>query len=319
MLKQPRSFLRSLLKSLLLFSLVFTLVFGGASDALAARSGGRIGGGSFRAPSRTYTPPSGGYRGGGGYGYGGGFGFPFLLPFFGFGGFGSLFSILIFFAIANFLFNVIRNVMSGDNGGGVLTSSNPKVSVGRVQVGLLADARELQNDLDELARKADTATASGRAQVLQEATLALLRHPEYWMYGSADSQQTALDSAEAKFNQYALAERSKFAEETLSNYNNELRGSSSNPAIAGEIDKLAKNLQQESGEYIVVTLVVGTTNKLNLPAINDSEDMRNTLRQIGGIGSDDLLAIEVLWSPQAKGDTLTTDDILANYPNLKLL
>lgn len=319
--KQSRSFLRSLLKSVLLCSLVFTLVFGGASDALAARSGGRIGGGSFRAPSRTYTPPSGGgYRGGGGYGYGGrGFGFPFLLPFFGFGGFGSLFSILIFFAIANFLFNVIRNTLSGDSNGGVLTSNNPKVSVGRVQVGLLADARELQTDFDELARKADTGTASGRAQVLQEATLALLRHPEYWVYGAADAQQTALDAAEAKFNQYALAERSKFAEETLSNYNNELSGSSSNRAIAGEVDKLAKNLQQEDGEYIIVTLVVGTTNKLNLGAINDSEDMRNTLRQIGGIGSDDLLAIEVLWTPQAKGDTLTTNDILANYPNLKLL
>ncbi|MFP4298269.1 MAG: DUF1517 domain-containing protein [Spirulinaceae cyanobacterium] len=320
MSKQPRSFFRSLLKSILLLSLVFTLVFGGASDALAARSGGRIGGGSFRAPSRSYTPPGGGYRGGGGYGYGGGgFGFPFLLPFFGFGGVGSLFSILIFFAIANFLVNVIRNAVNGGESGGVLTSSNPKVSVGRVQVGLLSDARELQHELDELAQKADTGTASGRAQVLQEATLALLRHPEYWIYGAADSQQTALDSAEAKFNQYALAERSKFAEETLSNYNNQLRGDDSNRAIAGEIDKLAKNLQQESGEYIVVTLVVGTTNKLNLPAINDSEDMRNTLRQIGGIGSDDLLAIEVLWTPQAQGDTLTTDDILANYPNLKLL
>jgi len=319
--KQPRSFFHSLLKSILLLSLVFTLVLGGANDALAARSGGRIGGGSFRAPSRTYTPPGGGYRGGGGgYGYGGGgFGFPFLLPFFGFGGVGSLFSILIFFAIANFLVNVIRNALSGGENGGVLTSSNPKVAVGRVQVGLLADARELQTDLDELAQKADTGTASGRAQVLQEATLALLRHPEYWVYGAADSQQTALDSAEAKFNQYALAERSKFAEETLSNYNNQLRGDSGNRAIAGEIDKLAKNLQQESGEYIVVTLVVGTTNKLNLPAINDSADMRNTLRQIGGIGSDDLLAIEVLWTPQAQGDTLTTDDILANYPNLKLL
>jgi uncharacterized membrane protein len=32
-----------------------------------------------------------------------------------------------------------------------------------------------------------------------------------------------------------------------------------------------------------------------------------------------LLAVEVLWTPQAEGDTLTTNDILAEYPNLKLV
>ena len=169
-------------------------------------------------PSRTYSPPGGGYRGapGGGYGYpGGGFGFPFLLPFFGIGGgFGGLFSILIFIAIANFLVRTISSVRGGGDGTSV-GYSNPKVSVGRVQVGLLANARDLQKELDDLARSADTATDAGRALVLQEATLALLRHPEYWVYAATESQQTALESAEAKFNQYALAERSKFTEETL--------------------------------------------------------------------------------------------------------
>jgi uncharacterized membrane protein len=47
--------------------------------------------------------------------------------------------------------------------------------------------------------------------------------------------------------------------------------------------------------------------------------MRQVLQQVGAIGSDRLLAIEVLWTPQAEEDTLTTDDILAAYPNLKLM
>ena len=56
-----------------------------------AASGGRIGGGSFRAPSMPRTRGYGGsYRGGYGGGYGGyrggGIGFPFLMPIFGFGG-----------------------------------------------------------------------------------------------------------------------------------------------------------------------------------------------------------------------------------------
>ena len=75
-----------------------------------AARGGRMGGGSFRAPSmprsggRSYG--GGGYRGGGyGGGYrGGGMGFPFLIPIFGFGG-GGLFGLLILMAVAGVLVN----------------------------------------------------------------------------------------------------------------------------------------------------------------------------------------------------------------------
>lgn len=312
--------IKPFLKSLFVFGLIFTLVLGNASSALAARSGGRIGGGSFRAPTRTYSPPGGGYRtpsGGYGYGYGGGIGFPFLFPFFGIGGgFGSIFGVLIFFALANFLFQAFRRTATiGDND--VPGYSNPKISVARLQVGLLSEARGLQKELDELALAADTGSASGRAQVLQESTLALLRHPEYWVYGSAQSQQTALEAAEAKFNQFALAERSKFTEETLSNVNNQLREGRSKGSLTGSGDSLTAT--ESPGEYIIVTIVAGAEGKLDLPKINSSDDLRQALRQIGGISSERLLAVEILWTPQAEGDTLTSDDLLANYPDLKLV
>jgi uncharacterized membrane protein len=314
MYRQLLNKIKPLLKSLFVFGLIFTLIFANAGDALAARSGGRIGGGSFRTP-RTYSPPGGGgYRSpGGGYGYpGGGFGFPFLLPFFGVGG-GGLFSLLILLAIANFLFRSLRSAGGDSNLG---SYSSPKVSVAQVQVGLLASARELQQELNQIARTADTSTGAGRAMVLQEATLALLRHPEYWVYGASDSQQAGLESAEAKFNQYALAERSKFSEETLSNVNSQLRQGQDKPALSQSGGQLA---QQDSGEYIVVTLVVGAEGQLKLPEVNSGDDLRQALRQIGGISSERLLAVEVLWTPQAEGDTLSTDDLLANYPNLRLV
>ncbi len=309
--------IKPLLKSLFIFGLVFTLVFGNISSALAARTGGRIGGGGFSSSPRTYAPPGGSYGSpGGGYGYrspGGGFGFPFLFPFpfFGFGG--GLFSLLIFIAIANFLINAVRGGGGEASMGGY---SSPKVSVGRLQIGLLANARELQDELNKIARTADTGTNAGRAMVLQEASLALLRNPEYWVYGASESQQTALESAEAKFNQYALAERSKFSEETLSNVNSQLLQGKAKDYV----DSLSKELaQQESGEYIIVTIVAGTEGKLDLPEVNSSEDMQKALRQIGGISSESLLAVEVLWTPQAEGDTLSKDDLFAYYPNLKLI
>ncbi|VXD23196.1 DUF1517 domain-containing protein [Planktothrix paucivesiculata] len=311
---------KKLLKPLAIFSLAAVLFFGQVDGVLAARSGGRIGGGSFRSsPSRSYSPSPG--RSGGGYYGGGGFGFPFLIPFFGFGG-GGLFSLLIFMAVAGFIFNSIRSVMGQGQGQDELGySSNPTVSVARLQVGLLAQARNLQGDLDRMAQTADTGSAAGRAQVLQEATLALLRHPEYWAYGSSQSEQTAMNSAEAKFNQWALAERSKFTEETLSNVNNQLIGGIA-PSLTGNNATLVSqmgDLTATENEYIVVTLVVGTLGKIELPKVNSPETLRQALSRLGSVGSEQLLAVEILWTPQASGDTLSTDDMLAYYPDLSLV
>ncbi|MBD2181782.1 DUF1517 domain-containing protein [Planktothrix sp. FACHB-1355] len=321
MYKKLLSTIKPLLKPVLIAGLVLTLALGHADGALAARTGGRIGGGSFRVPSstytspRTYAPPSGGY-----YYPGGGWGFPFLIPFFGIGGgFGGLFTILIFIAIANFLVQSFRRIGSGESTE-MTYSSNPAVSVARLQVGLLANARGLQKELDRIAETADTGSAAGRAEVLQETTLALLRHPEYCVYAGAESQQTRLEAAEAQFNRLSLAERSKFTAETLSNVNNQLRQANSQIALpAGETSGELANLSEGPSQYIVVTLIAATLSKLQLPTINNSEDLRQALRQFGAIPADQLLAIEVLWAPQAEGDTLTSEDMIVEYPNLKLI
>lgn len=307
--------IKPLLKPVILLGLVAVLWFSQADAALAAR-GGRIGGGGFSAPrrsvpTRTYRPPAGG-------GFGGGFGFPFLIPFFGFGGGGGLFSLFIMLAIAGFLVRTIRSVTSGEGdgyGGGYVAT--PKLSVAKVQVGLLAEARTLQDDLNRIARSADTSSSAGLAQVLQETTLSLLRHPEYWVYGAAESNQARLDAAEAEFNRMALAERSKFTEETLSNVNNQLRQAEAK----GELAKTASGelAASQPGEYIVATLIVGAEGDLKLPKVTSSNDLRQAISQIGSVSGDRLLALEVLWTPQADGDTLSHDDVVMNYPKLSLV
>ncbi|MGB7312103.1 MAG: DUF1517 domain-containing protein, partial [Nodosilinea sp.] len=164
MVKQLFQRLKPFLKPLMAVVLALALVFGTADGAWAA-AGGRMGGGSFRAPAprmsptpRTYSP-----GGGGGYYPGGGFGFPFLLPFIGIGGgFGGLFTLLIFIAIANVVVRGFRGAVSGDDYAAP-AGSNPPVSVAKLQVGLLADARALQDDLNRLAATADTGTSQGLA------------------------------------------------------------------------------------------------------------------------------------------------------------
>ena len=314
-----RPLLKSVLKSCFVFGLVAVLIFSQADGAMAARSGGRMGGGSFRAPSRSYSTPSRSYsRGpsgyGGGYYPGGGFGFPFLLPFVGFGGFSGIFGIFIAIALANFVINAFRN--AGVNADSVEAySSNPTVSVARLQVGLLAEARGLQADLNQIAQSADTGTSAGLTKVLQETTLALMRNPEYWAYADVESDRTKLSAAEQAFNQLAIAERSKFTGETLSNVNAQLTQSEPKAALptSGELAVPAP------GEYIVATILVAAQGKLELPNVSTQEDVRKAINKIGSISSEHLMAVEVLWTPQASGETLTADEMIAEYPNLKLI
>ena len=94
--------------------------FGWAQPADAAR-GGRIGGGSFRSAPIRSAPMRGGYGGGYRGGYGGGIGFPFLIPFFGFGG-GGLFGFLILMALIGVVVNGLRGATGG---GGMAAPSLP--------------------------------------------------------------------------------------------------------------------------------------------------------------------------------------------------
>lgn len=304
---------KPLLKPLMALVLIGVVMFGHADSALAARSGGRIGGGSFRAPSRTYSSPRSRVPSGGAYYPGGGFGFPFLIPFFGFGGgFGGLFSILLVIGLANFLMRTLQSVGAGSDGVG---TDNPAVSVAKLQVGLLAEARSLQDDLNRMALSANTSSSEGLTQVLQEACLSLLRHPEYWQYAAASSESTRLLSAEQSFNQLVLAERSKFTGETLSNVNSRLQQAEAKAQLSGR-GELA---DCAPGKYIVATVVVAAQGKVNLPKISSTQDVRQALSALGAVANDRLLAVEVLWTPQASGETLTSDEMVAEYPALTLI
>lgn len=314
MVKQLFQRLKPFLKPLMALVLAVILVFGPAGGAWAAR-GGRMGGGSFRAPAPRMSPSPRSYAPGGGGGYypGGGFGMPFLFPFIGIGGgFGGLFTLLIFIAIANVVVRGLRGASSDEGYATPDGSSNPSVTVTKLQVGLLAEARELQEDFNRLATTADTGTSQGLAKLLQETTLSLLRHPDYWAYAAIEGKQTRLLSAEQEFNRYTLSARSRFSEETISNVNSQITQAAPRAVLPGDAD-------QAPGEYILATVVVATQGKLDLPDIYSTAELRQALGQIGAVSGENLLAVEVLWTPQESGETLGSDELVAQYPELKLI
>lgn len=317
-----QNFIKPIVSSIVAIALFVTLWVGSPAPADAASYGGRMGGGSFRSAPRSYSAPR---SGGGGYnrGYGGGMGggssfffFPSPWMFFGGGGgMGGILSLMLFAALASTAVQAFQRFQQGQDGGDDLGLKSSKVSVVKLQVGLLSEAKTLQEDLNRIAQKANTASSAGLAQALQETTLSLLRHPEYWAYAGGESKQSAMLAAESEFNRMILSERSKFLGESVSNVSGQLKQANATLTMnpAGEL------VEQQSGEYIVVTLLVGAEGKVELPAINSATDLRGALSTLGAVSSDRLLTLEVLWQPGSTDGVLTSDDMVEYYPTLKLV
>lgn len=298
--------------------------------AYAARSSGRMGGRSFHS-ARSHQPSSSSYTSSSsrstglagkhasrtgtatpststfawgffplvpfspfGYGYGYGYG--------GGGGGGLLFTLMLLGMLAFVAYEASQ--------GGVLDESlDDRITVARVQIGLLGLARQLQPDLDRIAARADTSAPSGLKYVLEETVLALMRNPDYMVYGgSATMVVRGPEEAEDYFNSFSMQERGKFTEETLVNIAGQRKsgvGRTGSPGI--------------SNEYIVVTILVAADGKFKLPRCRDLAETKEALTKIGSLRASSLQAVEVLWQPQAMGDALTRDELVRDYPSLNIL
>ena len=286
------------------------------ADALAA-TGGRMGGSSFRAtsasrsmssPSMSMGPAGGSYASSRGYAAGGLATSAVLVPMGApLAGGGGVFSLVFAAMVVLAFLDAIKNALGGDSG---MRLGADRIAVVKIQIGLLGLARQLQLDLEEIADAADTSSTEGLHYVLEETVLALLRNPEYCVYGYATSATAdGPENAEDLFNEYSMDERGKFEEETLVNVNARKRASRTKNADG----------EENINEYILVTIIAACDGGLKLPAVTDGTELRTALKRVGAIRVDALQAVEVLWTPQEEGDTLSEDELLRDYPQLNVL
>lgn len=193
----------------------------------------------------------------------------------------------------------------GAGSGGEL--SNDVVTVTRLQVALLAQARQIQTDLTNLTLRVNTATQEGLTELLRETVLALLRSPESWTHARVSSQTVrSREQASQLFEQLSIEERSKFTAETLVN-------------VGGKIDRRHRPATPDDApaSYIVVTLLLGTADDRPLVGtVNSPQELRAALQRLGAVPSNYLLVYELLWSPQDETDSLSEDELIVGYPDL---
>ena len=181
----------------------------------------------------------------------------------------------------------------------------PKATVTRLQVALLAQGRVIQQALTDLAMEADTESPEGLTLLLQESTLTLLRAPEMWTHAANSSETVPLEAAESLYNQLIMTERTKLSEESVVNVGGRM------------VSRQIANAEDTPAEYIVVTLVVGSSSDQPLlEKITNTTQLTEALQKLGQITSDQLFAMEVIWSPQDPSDSLTYDELLTEYTDL---
>ncbi|XP_078172573.1 FLUCTUATING-LIGHT-ACCLIMATION protein 1, chloroplastic-like [Carex rostrata] len=181
-----------------------------------------------------------------------------------------------------------------------------KTSVVKLQVALKGTACSLQRDLNHIALKADTSTQEGYKYILEESAKALLRHSEFWLL-SYLSENTRSDEhqAERLFYDLSFQERSKFDEETLVNVDNHQEQKSTLEIVS-----------TSASPFIVVNLLVAVTRQLKLSPIHSVSDLKDVLKELGGLPKSEILAAHVLWTPQDENDYLSPERLLQDYPNL---
>jgi uncharacterized membrane protein len=73
----------------------------------------------------------------------------------------------------------------------------------------------------------------------------------------------------------------------------------------------------EVASHIVVTLLLGTADDRPLfKSINSASDLKAVLQRLGALSPVYLLVYELLWTPQDESDSLSSDELIVNYPEL---
>lgn len=306
-----------------------SLLLGSPFASEAARSGSRSGGSSFRsAPSYRASPSSTRLSGSSTYAAPrnniiiapmGGYGFS---PF-GYGGFGGGFGFMPMFMSPNVLVlglaaYIAISLLNNRAGGSDFSNSDDVGSLGsgatllKIQVSLDDDWSRKGNIMDTLAiissKQSSLSSRGALANLISDTSLALLRKSADWhavayegdLFRSGNSREI-----EPAFQKLAIRERSKFEEEV------------SGSAPYGGVTSRPTQ--------VVVSLVVALRGKAQSYSdkITSTKMLRECLQNLAADALTDdgenILAVELLWTPSEPGSTISERELIEDYPELMRL
>ena len=178
----------------------------------------------------------------------------------------------------------------------------------RLEVAMLATAKDVPDALHRLVATTDTSTKYGLSQILQQSALLLMRHLQFWHAANYDFRRVRYDQAEAAFNSMTMEARSKLNYETITNVNGLQQANTTHPSAPAD--------SLPPGDYIVVVLIVASSAPLQLRKVQTAEDLHEQIAEIAGASGPSLEAVEVIWQPDTSTESLSRDDLIVEYPEL---
>ena len=304
--------------------LLALLLVSGAGSALAQSTGGSFGGGSFGGGGGSSGSSGGGSWGGGSSGSNWGssgsndYGSGSYSTGSGGGGGGCFGLICCFLVFGGVIALVLiskkkKGAAPGASAGGLPAYHGPgAMHVSKLSLGVDWRARrELQDTLKRLAETGDTSSPQGLAHLLRETVLALRRAELSWLYVAHESQgPLSPQNAEQNFNQLATSARAAFRAELVRGAGGQVHQQST--------PEMQANKNEGEGT-VVVHLIVAAYRPLQALSNPDANQIRMALDNRSALTADQLGALEVVWSPAAENDRMSTAELEQFYPQLRLI
>jgi uncharacterized membrane protein len=268
---------------------------GGSMGGADFSSGSSGGGSDSSSPSYSSGPSSSG--GGSSWSYSGGEGDSRVFLY----AFGGL--VLVFLVLAPF-----AKRQSGPGG-----AAGSEMFLSSLVLGIDWHARrELQEKLAALAAEGLGGTPEGRARMLGEVVLALERAELSWLYAACEEPQSlAPAAAQSAFLAVCHEARSRFQRELIRDEGGEVTTEAAGPAAIRP---------EEGAGTVVVSLILVTRRPLaGRTGLADAAGISAALTDRAAVTSLELVAIEVVWSPAAEDDRMSTAELEQHYPDLLLI
>ena len=195
------------------------------------------------------------------------------------------------------------------------------VTVAQLSVALEIPNRDDENSLlsilDRLAQTARTDSRVGLQNLTSQVALELLRCKASIVSAHAESKKfMSIEPAQRNFNARVDQERAKFEQETaISQY-----GGVNYSGASSTTSSSSSSSGCDKATVAVVTLVIVIDgDSTTLPAIRSMANVEQALQRIASDAkvSDCLQSAEILWTPQDQSETLTLQDVIADYPKLR--
>jgi len=200
------------------------------------------------------------------------------------------------------------SVLAGPVGAACYRAAVERVDVQAIVIGLEHRARkEVQERLMALATKGDTGTRRGRMLLLREATALLVGVRDRWTHGHAEGgPPVALAEGRSRFEALAGRARSRFTVEVIRNQDGAVLRRPAPPVPA-------------SDEHGVVLVTVLAASRRELPDVLDPTSpasLRAALSRLAALCEDELVAMEVVWSPADPAERVSAAALTARHPEL---